>query len=236
MGVANHGERWWGAGGRPVPRRWVVPDGYRPNRDTLSNAPFDFSARMHGLIADVCTRCPAFAHVNPTALGVTFTPSRNRSRYGLQARVTPLRFAAGADRRTFRGREYRIQRFVLNGAELLYLVTFCLPRFLDRPFEDKLTTIFHELFHIGPAFDGDLRRLGGRYAYHSRSKCAYDDHAGNLAKEYRTTHPDPDAFAFLRFGYRDLWHAYGGVHGVVLPKPKLLPVGEPLPFAARRPG
>jgi hypothetical protein len=191
---------------------------------------------MHGLIADVCARCPAFAHVNPGALGVTFTPSRNRSRYGLQARVTPLRFAAGADHRTFRGREYRIQRFVLNGAELLYLVTFCLPRFLDRPFEDKLTTIFHELFHIGPAFDGDLRRLGGRYAYHSRSKCAYDDHAGNLAKEYRTTHPDPDAFAFLRFGYRDLWHAYGGVHGVVLPKPKLLPVGEPLPFAARRPG
>jgi hypothetical protein len=191
---------------------------------------------MHGLIADVCARCPAFAHVNPSALVVTFTPSRNRSRYGLQARVTPLRFTAGADSRTFRGREYRIQRFVLNGAELLYLVTFCLPRFLDRPFEDKLTTVFHELFHIGPAFDGDLRRLGGRYAYHSRSKCAYDDHAGNLAKEYRTTHPDPDAFAFLRFGYRDLWHAYGGVHGVVLPKPKLLPVGEPLPFAARRPG
>lgn len=207
-----------------VPRKWVLPDGYRPNKETLSNAPLDFSARMHGLIADVCSRCPAFAHVNPAALAVTFTPSRNRSKYGLQARVTPLRFPAGAVHRQYRGRTFQIQRFVFQGSDLLYLVTFCLPRFLDRPFEDKLTTVFHELFHIAPAFDGDLRRLGGRYSYHSRSKCAYDDYARTLAQEYRLAHSDPDVFAFLRFSYKELWNAYGGIQGVVLPKPKLLPV------------
>lgn len=234
--IGIRSERRWGEPGRPVPRRWVLPDGYRPNRATLSTAPLDFSARMHALIADVCGRCEAFAHVDPAALAVTFTPCRNRSRYGLQARVTPLRFPAGAIHRTYRGRTYQIQRFRFLGRDLLYLVTFCLPRFLDRPFEDKLTTVFHELLHINPAFDGDLRRFDGRYAYHSRSKCEFDAHARTLAETYRATHPDPDAFAFLRFGYKDLWHAYGGIHGVVLPKPKLLPVGEPLPHAARHPG
>ncbi len=229
-------ERRWGVGGWPMPRKWVLPEGYLPNRETLSNAPFDFPSRMHTLIADVCMRCPAFSHVDSAALAVTFTPCRNRSKYGLQARVTPLRFQSGATHRQFRGRTYQIQKFVFNGRDLLYLVTFCLPRFLDRPFEDKLTTVFHELFHIGPAFDGDLRRLEGRYAYHSRSKCAYDSHARTLSEEYRATHPDPDAFAFLRFGYKELWHAYGGIHGIVLPRPKLLPLGELVPTAARIPG
>src|SRR5437762_13949359 len=92
----SDGERRWGAGGRPLPRRWVLPDGSRVNRATLSKAPLDFSARMHAVVADVCRRCPAFAHVDPAALAVTFTPCRNKSRYGLQARVTPLRFQAGA--------------------------------------------------------------------------------------------------------------------------------------------
>ena len=31
--------------------------------------------------------------------------------------------------------------------------------FLDQTFEEKLVTVFHELYHISPAFDGDLRRL-----------------------------------------------------------------------------
>src|SRR5262245_48544834 len=112
--IATHGsERRWGAGGRPVPRRWVLPDGYRPNRATLSTYPLASSGRMHTLIADVCARCPAFAHVDPAALAVTFTPCRNRSKYGLQARVTPLRFRAGTTHRRYRGRTYQIQRFLL---------------------------------------------------------------------------------------------------------------------------
>src|SRR5206468_1851711 len=82
---------------------------------------------------------------------------------GLQARVTPLRFAHGALVRRRRGVSFQVQRYFVDGAEMLYLVTFCLPRFLDQTFDDKFITLFHELFHISPAFDGDLRRHGGRY-------------------------------------------------------------------------
>ncbi len=52
---------------------------------------------------------------------------------------------------------------------MLYLVTFCLPRFLDQDFDDKFITLFHELYHISPRFEGDLRRHEGRCALHSHS-------------------------------------------------------------------
>jgi hypothetical protein len=46
-----------------------------------------------------------------------------------------------------------------------------------------------------------------------------------LAKEYVADHPDPGVFDFLRHGYQELWERHGGITGVVVPRPKLLPVG-----------
>jgi hypothetical protein len=108
---------------------------------------------------------------------------------------------------------------------MLYVLTFCLPRFLDQPFEEKLVTVFHELFHMSPAFDGDLRRHPGRYAVHSHSKERYDAEMAKLAKAYLADHPEPELFEFLRFSSQELWDRHGGIRGVVVPRPKLLPVG-----------
>ena len=116
---------------------------------------------------------------------------------------------------------------------MLYVLTFCLPRFLDQSFEEKLVTVFHELYHMSAHFDGDLRRHPGRYAVHSHSKSCYDAHMAELAKEYLADHPNPDVFEFLRYGYADLWDRHGGITGVVVPRPKLLPVGWVTRQAAR---
>ena len=114
---------------------------------------------------------------------------------------------------------------LLAAAAVLYLVTFCLPRFLDQTFDEKLVTVFHELFHMNPVFDGDLRRHPGRYAVHSHSKARYDSHMAELSREYVEDHPVPDLFEFLRTGYRELWDRHGGITGLLVPRPKLLPVG-----------
>jgi predicted metallopeptidase len=196
--------------------------------------PFDFSAAMARLCADVADRCETLCHVQMPRVLVTFTPSRNRSRYGLQARVTPLRFRHGALTRRHGAIEYQVQRFFVDGREMLYLLTFCLPRFLDQPFDEKLVTVFHELFHMSPGFDGDLRRHPGRYAVHSHSKARYDTHMSALARQYVQDHPEPDHFAFLRAGYRELWDRHGGIVGAVVPRPKLLPVGWITTRAAAR--
>lgn len=220
---------------RPLPARWVIPEGRRHRHAATATAkPFDFSVAMRKLCHDVTARCELLRHVHMPRVLVSFTPCRNRSRYGLQARVTPLRFREGALTRRHGSVEYQVQRFFVDDREMLYVLTFCLPRFLDQSFDEKLVTVFHELYHVSPAFDGDLRRHPGRYAVHSHSKDRYDRHMAELVKTYLAEHPDPDVFGFLRSGYRDLWDTNGGIMGVVVPRPKLLPVGRaPVRAAAR---
>jgi hypothetical protein len=209
---------------RPLPIKWVIPDGRSIAEPPAAHA-FDFTARMRALCDDVAARCEELRHVQMPRVLVTFTPSRNRSRYGLQARVTPLRFRDGRLTRPHGPTDYQVQRFFVNGREMLYVLTFCLPRFLDQPFREKLVTVFHELYHIGPAFDGDLRRHPGRYEVHSHSKDLYDERMADLVRDYLADHPEPEVFHFLRSGYRELWDTHGGITGVVVPRPKLLPVG-----------
>jgi hypothetical protein len=201
----------------------------RGHRRLLPAAPpetaFNFSEGMLRLCEDITARCPVLQHIRMPQVLVTFTPSRNRSRYGLQARVTPLRFRHGALQRRQGATEYQIQRFFVDNREILYILTFCLPRFLDQPFHEKLITVFHELYHMSPQFDGDLRRHPGRCTLHSHSKDHYDQHMSALVESYLAHHDQPDVYEFLHGGYRELWNRYGGIAGVIVPRPKLLPVG-----------
>jgi hypothetical protein len=135
-----------------------------------------------------------------------------------------MRFRNGALTRLIRGRPYQVQRYFVDGREVLYLVTFCLPRFLNQTFHDKMVTVFHELYHIGELFDGDLRRHPGRYTVHSHSKRDYDRRMAVFVGEYLNNHPNPEVYRFLRWGYDELWHYNGGITGVRVPRPKLLPV------------
>ena len=210
-----------------LPMHWVFPEGNRlpwiSNR-AAGPAPLDITKKFAEVCEEACLRCPAFAHIDMSRIRVTFTPSRNRSQYGLQAKLTPLRMKGGAEQSSRRGRTFRVQKFLVDETELLYLVTFVLPRFLDRPYEDKLVTIFHELYHVSERFDGDIRRHAGRYHAHSHSKCEYDEQMKRLVREYQAGKPDLSITEFLHYDYAELWKRHGGVFGTVLPRPKLIPV------------
>lgn len=218
----------WSDPDYPLPRRRIRVAGRQPPVGPES-APFDFCARVRALCADIVGRCPELAHVDVTRVLFTVTQARNRRAHGLQARVTPLRFRAGSLTRTRRGVTYRVQRYRVDGRECLYVLAFCLPRFLDLDFGEKLLTVFHELYHVSPAFDGDLRRHGGRCTVHSCSQRAYDRYVGRLADTYLAGGADPDACSFLRLSFAELERRHGAVVGTVVPRPKMVPVA-----AARR--
>jgi hypothetical protein len=189
-----------------------------------TDRPFDFTGHMQRLCADITARCSVLNHIASERLLIGITQARSGQRHGLQARVTPLRFRDGHLTKP-RGRDvYQVQRYFVEGREILYLVTFCLPRFLDQEFEDKFITVFHELYHISPAFDGDLRRHQGRCALHTHSKRQYDAHMGQLAREYLQSKPNPALYAFLRLNFAQLTRRHGSVVGVVVPRPKLIPL------------
>src|SRR5262245_29355727 len=192
-----------------------------------TDAPFDFCGHIRRLAADVALRCEELRHIDVNRVLFAVTHARGRHGHGLQARVTPLRFAGGRLQRVRRGVTYQVQRFFDGDTEYLYVLAFCLPRFLQQDFDSKFVTLFHELYHIGPAFDGDLRRHKGRYAVHSHSQRAYDRHMADLARAYLATRPDPDLHAFLRLDFGQLVQRHRAVAGIRVPRPKIVPVVLP---------
>lgn len=179
---------------------------------------------MRRLCADIATRSADFRHLDVSRILFAVTQARSGRRHGLQARTTPLRFRGGALTRRRDGVCYQVQRYVVNGRDMLYLVTFCLPRFLDQSFEDKLLTVFHELYHISPACDGDLRRHPGRYRLHSHSQQHYDAQMLELARAYLAGGAPAALHGFLRLSFAQLEARHGGIAGVVVPRAKVVPV------------
>lgn len=191
---------------------------------STSSDPFDFSRAMRRLCEDVVLRLPALQHVSMDQVVVTFAQARRRVRHGLQAKLTPLRFEHGQLTTRRRGCDWTIQRLYQGELEMLYILTFYLPRFQDQSFREKLITVVHELFHISPKFDGDIRRLSGHYHVHTHSQKEYDRQMGRLADEYQAAQPPTDLLAFLRLDFRSLIKHHGGVVGLRVPIPKLIPL------------
>ena len=204
----------------------LVPPGTgQPWHDTgPTGAGFDFSMQLRRLLHDMVERTPEFVRIDVRRILVTATQARGGRRHGLQARVTPLRFQHGHIVRRRQGVTYQVQRYFLDDHEFLYLMTFCLPRFLDQDFDDKLVTLFHELQHIDPDFTGDLRRHAGRCQFHSTSRHRYDRHMADLARAYLATKPDPRLHGFLRLNFAQLRQRHGAVTAIVVPRPKLIPI------------
>jgi hypothetical protein len=225
----------WGGEHPPLPVRVVRNPPHGRRRQTPLEAPtwletgpreqpFDFCLHLRRLCNDVVAKTPELRHIDTRGLLFGMTQARSGRFHGLQARVTPLRFFQGELLRQRRDVCYQVQRYLVNGQEMLYLVTFCLPRFLDQSFEDKFVTLFHELYHISPDFDGDLRRHDGRYSLHSHSKKEYDAHMAQLARSYLARCTDAKLHHFFRMDFGQLQHRHGGVVSVLVPRPKLVPV------------
>ncbi len=186
--------------------------------------PFDFCAAVRALVLDIATRCPDFKHLQVPRILITVTQARVGSTHGLQARVTPLRFPNGEMTKQRRGVAYHIQRYFLNEVEFLYVMSFCLPRYMDQTFDQKCVTLFHELYHIHPDFDGDLRRHEGRYQFHTHRQQDYDRGMADHARDYLLTRPDPNLSGFLRLTFAQLQERHGSVTGIVVPRPKIIPL------------
>jgi len=212
---------------RPVGRTGSLPFGTSapPHIHTgPADQPFDFCSAVRRLCETIHEHSESFRHIDVSRMLFAVSQARNGRIHGLQARVTPMRFAGAKLTHRVHGTEYLVQRFRYEGREVLYVMTFCLPRFLNQEFDEKVVTLFHELYHISPAFDGDLRRHGGRYQVHTHSQKHYDDQMGHLARDYLRGGADPNLHAFLRLNFAQLRHRHGSVLGVNLPRPKLIPI------------
>ena len=191
-------------------------------------AGFDFSLHVRRLCRDVAARSEDLGHLDVDRIAVTFSQARKRVLHGLQATLTPMRFDGGS-RYTRRGnRRWTIERvFDDRGVEVLYLLNFYLPRYLDLDFREKLVTLFHELWHISPDFNGDLRRFPGRCYAHGHSQRAFDEKASRLADAYLASGAPQHCYQFLSNDFRTLKRKHGEVFGTRYRAPNLIPADGP---------
>ena len=136
---------------------------------------FDFTGNMTLLMNDIIKTHPFFKHININNILTAISPS-NGNRNGVVAKLRPMLFEGGSRTKTVRGIEYAAPQVMINGTNILYIVYFHLPRFLNYGDQKgKLATVLHELHHISPLFNGDIRRYRGKNFAHGNSRKDFDD-------------------------------------------------------------
>jgi hypothetical protein len=186
----------------------------------------NLTAALERLIADIVRRMAEFAHIETARLMVCVSTTRNGGACGTYAKIHPLRFAGGS--RTMTARRGRrtftctMPAITHRGAEMLYVIYFLVPRFLNLPLREKLVTIFHELFHISPAFDGDIRRFPGRNYAHGSSTKKFNNAMATLVDEYLGLVDDEGMLSFLAVGMDELRSRHPAIVGRKFPAPKVI--------------
>ncbi len=205
---------------------------------------FDYTGAVYTLCRHICSVVREFRTVDCDRIGFSFRVARNkRSGYGCLACVSPLRFENGSivtfrDARVYsrdqRGvrilvtqrKYFKAQRvFGENGKELLYIFSIMSPRFLNLKIREKIDTVMHELYHVSPAFNGDVRRFPGRNWQHGNKK-EYDAKAASFSEEWLASDPDPRLYDFLNYNALELLQKYGKVVGSKYALASLIPITE----------
>jgi hypothetical protein len=102
---------------------------------------FDLTAALREVVKDIVMRLPELAHIRVEQVHIGITRARRRGT-GLLARITPMRFPGGKLWARYGNTLCTIQRYWRDGVELLYLLAFCVPRFLDLSFDEKMVNDF----------------------------------------------------------------------------------------------
>lgn len=192
----------------------------------MARRQFDFCHAIRNLCDDICRRHPAFRHIDLNRVVITYAQTRSSVEWGMQAKLTPMRFENGALWEERDGQRWTVQRITQNGQEALYVLTFYLPRFLNLTPDEKLVTVFHELYHISPQFDGDIRRFAGPCYMHGHSQAAYDQRMSVFAHEYAKRRAPLRLRKFLQYNFEGLCRAYGDVVGIRIPIPRMIPIED----------
>jgi predicted metallopeptidase len=185
----------------------------------------NLTAELERLIRHIVASHGEFAHIDPSRVLVCVASTRGSSPHGVYAKIHPLRFPGGeAVQQVRRGRydlRYTMPTVAHNGMEMLYVVYFMFPRFIDRPLKEKLITVFHELYHISPRFDGDIRRFPGRNFAHGGSTRRYNRMMERFVDEY-LLHPESGAhIAFMDCDMAGLRERHRAIVGRKLPMPRI---------------
>ncbi len=178
------------------------------------------------ITAHICQNVSIFSHIDPNGLLVCYARSRKQSLQGVYAKIHPTTFRGGRKEIEHRGRKFAYPTIQIGSRRILYVMYFYYPRFQNLRFETKLLTVFHELYHISPEFDGDIRRFSGKYFAHGKSQKQYDARLKREVDAYLDTFGEDERLDFLRMDFKQIQAKFGRVMGQTVKMPKATAVFE----------
>jgi predicted metallopeptidase len=188
----------------------------------------NLTAELERLIADIVLKMPEFSHIDPQRILVCVSSTRGGGVHGTYAKIHPLCFENGTRCKTIsrgvRRHTYEMPTISHRGVEMLYVVYFLIPRFLNLPFREKLITLFHELFHISPEFNGDIRRFPGKNYAHGSSTKRYNAYMARLVDAYLEKHEPGSLTAFLEGDMAAIRERYKTIVGRKMAAPRIVMV------------
>jgi len=181
-------------------------------RDGGKHSSFNYTEHLDNLIGEWICRYPQLKHLDMDRVVLSLGRCRSRSYRGEYANITSLRFPYGDEPRRCGDKIYRWPTILKNGRAALYLIKFYLPRFHNLSFEDKVSTILHELHHIDPKFNGRFRNFGGRHWAHGPSQNSFERMYESLKRDIMG---NPGRFCelFLHCRFSTLLKRFGDVYG-----------------------
>lgn len=190
------------------------------NEDTIQITDF-----LSEIMNDISNEYEIFSHIIIENVFTAITTNRKNSRRSYTfGKCVPLKFRNGSDTILHRGHNFKMPEVFVDGKEILYILSFFNPRFFNLTFHEKLRVIFHEMYHIGENFDGDIRRFGKSGSAHGSSRKKFDSLFEAQRLDYaRKIYNSPEA-DILAMNMNDLQNSFSAIEfsRIKIPKPYLI--------------
>jgi len=184
----------------------------------------DFSKEIVRLIEDISKKVPVFSHIQAKRILVSCADARNPGASGIWAQLYPMKYENGhysiRERTGQKIYLYKTDQIRVGRCEIYYIIYLMMPRFQNLSYFQKLETIFHELYHISPEFDGRLRMIHPRYNFHGPSLKLYDQKVRYWIRYYLRSNPSRFRNRFLKHDFKSLSRKHQGVDLVYIPEPR----------------
>jgi len=180
----------------------------------------DLTEVLTQIIEEVVARYELFSHIEMSKIIVSLASNRSNGRGGIYGKLVPLKFENGAEVIKYKSHYYSMQKVIYNEVPLLYIVYFYTPKFFDLSLYEKLRVILHELYHINPNFNGDIRRMGKKKIAHGSSRESFNLNFKNELDDFYEYIKKTPYVKFLLLNSLDLNKNFRTIVGTRIKLPK----------------
>lgn len=160
------------------------------------------------IINDMINSTVEFKSFDLNRILVCCASNRKDYRGATYGKLFPLRFKDGSEIVRHNGKLYTIPKVKFNEYEILYIIYLYIPKFFNLTPEDKIRVMFHELYHISPEFNGDIRRMGRFKAAHGHSKKSFEEKYIEYAESYLKKIQNSSHLNFLKMNSEEIQNSF----------------------------